>query len=390
MTMHRASKSNWLKLPVRSVYRRSLSSKQVMNSRQAALRWPLVVITLIFLSLVCSAAFTDAEARDIRTERVRFKGGQTGASIKGRIVGYESVSYVLGAEACQTMTVALKPSNLATYFNVYEPGKKPSDQALANSGMTGPMVPDLNKFSGKLPSSGEYTVSVYMMRSAARRKETSRYTLDISISPLGDATKHPPVKNDYADGLQGGPDYWGVTTKSADAKVSIRVSPSAAARVVGNLAGGTVLRNLGCRMAEGRRWCRVETLGAPRMSGWIAGEFLRESSYAGTAAPEQDALVPGTDFHATGNIPCARYAAQPMNQCRFGVVREGQGNGAVTVFWPDGGNRVIFFKNGTPASSDQSEADGDVSLTVGRNADLFTITIGAQRFEIPEAVINGG
>jgi hypothetical protein len=346
-------------------------------------------VALIFLTLVCYAAIA-AQARDIRTEQVRCKGGQTSTSIKGRIVGYESVSYVLGAEAGQTMTIALNPSNLATYFNVYEPGKKPGDDALANSGITGPMIPDLNKFKGRLPGSGEYTISVYMMRSAARRKEVSRYTLDISISALGDTTKLPPVRNDYADGLQGGPDYWDIRTKNADAKVSIRVSPSAAAKVLGNLAGGTVVRNLGCRMAEGRRWCRVETLRAPRMSGWTAGEFLRESSYAGTAARGQDARVPGTEFHATGNIPCARHAGQPMRSCRFGVVRTGRGNGTVTVFWPDGGNRLIFFENGAPASFDQSEADGDVRMTVGRNADLFTVTIGAQRFEIPEAVINGG
>jgi hypothetical protein len=347
-------------------------------------------VALIFLALACYAVPTAAEARDVRTEQVRFKGGETGTSIKGQIAGYDSVSYVLGAEAGQTMAIALKPSNLATYFNVYEPGKKPGDQALANSGLTGPMIPDLNKFSGKLPSSGEYTILVYMMRSAARRKEVSRYTLDISISPLGDATSLPPVRSDYADGLQGGPDYWDVKTKSASATVNIRDAPSGAAPLVGGLAGGTVVRNLGCRMAGGRRWCRVETLGAPRMSGWTAGEFLRESSFAGAAAPAQDALVPGTKFHATGNIPCARYAGQPMNQCRFGVVREGQGNGAVTVFWPDGGNRVIFFENGTPAFFDQSEADGDARMTVGQNADLFTVTIGAQRFEIPDAVINGG
>ena len=321
-------------------------------------------VALIFLLLACYGAAA-AEARNIRTEQVRFKGGQTGTFIKGQIVGYNSVSYVLGAEAGQTMTIALKPSNLATYFNVYEPGKKPGDGALANSGMTGPMIPDLNKFSGKLPSSGEYTVSVYMMRSAARRKEISRYTLDISISALGDTANLPPVRNDYADGLQGGPDYWDIRTKNAAAKVNIRAAPSAAAEVVGNLAGGTVLRNLGCRMAEGRRWCRVETLNAPRMSGWTAGEFLRESSYAGTPTPGQDARVAGTKFHATGNIPCARYAGQPMNQCRFGVVRKGQGNGAVTVFWPDGGNRVIFFENGTPASFDQSEADGEQRQPVG-------------------------
>jgi hypothetical protein len=344
---------------------------------------------LILLASFCIAA-TAVEASDIRIERVRFKGGQTSTSIKGKIVGYESVSYVLGAEAGQTMTITLKPSNTATYFNVYGPGAGPGDRALANSGITGAMTPDLNRFKSKLPTSGEYTISVYMLRSAARRNEVSRYILDISISAFGDTTKLSPVHNDYADGLQGGPDYWDIRTNSAAAKVNVRASPSAAARVLGGLTGGTVVRNLGCRMAEARRWCRIETLNAPRMSGWTAGEFLRESSYTGTSESGGDACVPGTKFNATGNIPCARHAGQPMGSCRFGVVRKGGGNGSVMVFWPDGGHRMIFFEDGTPISFDQSQADGNVRMTVGRNADLFTVTIGTQRFEIPEAVISGG
>jgi hypothetical protein len=191
-------------------------------------------------------------------------------------------------------------------------------------------------------------------------------------------------------GCKGGSDYWDVRTKRAGGKINLRVSPSSAAQVLGSVSGGTVLRNLGCRMAEGRRWCKVETLNAPRLSAWSAGEFLRESSYAGTPTPNRDALVSGTNFNATGNIPCARSAGQPMTTCRFGVARKGQGNGSVTVFWPDGGSRVIFFENGIPANFDRSQADGNVRMIVNQNADLFTVTIGEQRFEIPDAVITGG
>jgi hypothetical protein len=36
---------------------------------------------------------------EIRIETVRFKSGRSSASIKGKITGRESVSYVLGAEA---------------------------------------------------------------------------------------------------------------------------------------------------------------------------------------------------------------------------------------------------------------------------------------------------
>jgi hypothetical protein len=104
----------------------------------------------------------------------------------------------------------------------------------------------------------------------------------------------------------------------------------------------------------------------------------------------EDALVPGTEFNATGQIPCARNAGQPMGQCNFGVKREGNGNGSITVFWPDGGNRVIFFKANTPSSYDESEADGGAKMTVDENNGIFTVKIGDQRFEIFESAMAGG
>jgi len=107
-------------------------------------------------------------------------------------------------------------------------------------------------------------------------------------------------------------------------------------------------------------------------------------------AHSTDAKVPGTGFHATGQIPCARVVGQPMGSCRFGVRREGGGSGSITVFWPDGGNRVIFFSKGAPSRYDESEADGGARMTVHREADLFRVRIGDQRFEIPEAALVGG
>lgn len=118
--------------------------------------------------------------------------------------------------------------------------------------------------------------------------------------------------------------------------------------------------------------------------------FVVNKKTAQPAKPAGDALVAGTEFHATGTIPCARASGQPMGQCKFGVVREGGGNGWVKVFWPDTGNRVIFFKAGTPASYDEAQADGGAKMKVAKNADLFVISIGEQRFEIPDAVISGG
>ncbi|MFO1090102.1 MAG: hypothetical protein U1E46_11065 [Hyphomicrobiales bacterium] len=249
-----------------------------------------------FLVIALMAALaTPAGADAIRTKPVHFAAGTSGATIKDRIKGRDSVSYTLSANAGQRMIVKLKSANASAYFNVYAPGRGPGDEALAISELEGPMVPEMNTFSGVLPASGVYTINVYLYRNAARRGETAAYTLDIQIPPGGGAE---PTAN--------------------------------------------------------------------------------------------DAKVAGTNFNATGMVPCARAKGQPMGQCKFGVERQGQGKAVVTVFWPDGGSRAIFFEQGRPAFFDQSQADGDVKMQVGQEADLWTIRIGDQRIEIPSAVVDGG
>ena len=111
---------------------------------------------------------------------------------------------------------------------------------------------------------------------------------------------------------------------------------------------------------------------------------------APAAGGSADAKVPGTNFHATGEVPCSREEGAPRVRCKFGVVREGNGNGSITIDWPDGGNRVIFFEDNTPMSFDRSEADGNAEMTVGQKDDTYQVKIGPQRFEIPSAVMTGG
>jgi len=107
---------------------------------------------------------------------------------------------------------------------------------------------------------------------------------------------------------------------------------------------------------------------------------------AGNRPPPGDALVPGTQFHATGEIPCARYASQPMGSCRFGVIRRGGGSATVRVLWPDGGARNLYFKGGKLTSSDSK-----AGVYAERAGDLNKVFVGTEeRFEIPDALIYGG
>ncbi len=42
---------------------------------------------------------------------------------------------------------------------------------------------------------------------------------------------------------------------------------------------GAVMHNLGCKMMGEQRWCPVAELEDPGAEGWVAGRYLRESSY---------------------------------------------------------------------------------------------------------------
>jgi len=123
-------------------------------------------------------------AEDIRKETVHFDKGATSATIKGHITGYETIDYVIGAKAGQTLAVAFKTSNRMAYFNVLPPG---SETAL----FVGSMDATGEHYQGTLPADGNYAIRVYQMRAAARRKESAAYTLDVSVTGPAAAAPAP-------------------------------------------------------------------------------------------------------------------------------------------------------------------------------------------------------
>jgi hypothetical protein len=255
------------------------------------------LLTVIAIAWGISASGAD----EIRNVDVRFTAGTSQAALTDAIVGYNSVLYRVGAEAGQTMRVTLSASNGATYFNVYAPGRGPGDEALA----TGQNTQPLNDWTGILPASGEYTVSVYMMRSAARRNERSDFTIDIAV----DGATGGRVDGDFADGLSGGPDFYEVKV-SGGGSLNMRVSASASAQVVTRLSNGQNVRNLGCRMSEGRRWCRIATLADPGFEGWASADFLVEGTGAEQPSrPTQSGAQPSSQGRSSGAEQRVRFAA---------------------------------------------------------------------------------
>ncbi|QTC87747.1 hypothetical protein [Brevundimonas pondensis] len=127
---------------------------------------PLLLAALMAVAL-------PATAQDhSRTERVQFARGASSATLHGNIHGYDTVDYVLAARGGQTLNVRLQPTNASAYFNVTKQG---ADEALFVGSTSG------DRFSGRLPSSGDYVVRVYLMRNAARRDEHANYSLTIGV-----------------------------------------------------------------------------------------------------------------------------------------------------------------------------------------------------------------
>ncbi|MFB1486113.1 MULTISPECIES: SH3 domain-containing protein [unclassified Thiocapsa] len=207
---------------------------------------------------------------EIREERVQFKAGTSGTTLKGNLRGRDTLDYVLGAKAGQHMTVELHTDNPQNYFNILPPGS--SDEAIFVGSSSG------NRFDGTLPDSGDYRIRVYLMRAAARRDEQASYRLSIHIGGDHHQSSAAPT-GDFADGLSGGPDYWEVTGVPRGDTLNVRAGPSSHETVLDEVDNGTLLRNLGCRMSGGHRWCRVAPLGGSGASGWVAGSYLRESAY---------------------------------------------------------------------------------------------------------------
>ena len=244
--------------------------------------WVAATMVLVLAQSVMGTAVADA---GIRQEKVQFAKGASSAVIKGQLKGDAMVDYVVRAAAGQTLSVELQKTNAQNYFNVMPPGSTGSAMFVGDSG---------ENYSGVLPTDGDYIVRVYLMRPAARRGESSNYTLTIGAS-------------------------------------------------------GKALAPI---------------------------------------AASQDALVPGTSYHASAKVKCVPAFETTPRECDAFVIRRGF-DGTATIDIPgSGGKRSILFVKGKPTASNAQAMD---ALTSERKGDVTVVKLGtSERYEIPDALVTGG
>ena len=156
-----------------------------------------------------------------REETVQFAKGSTGASLKGKIKGRESVNYKFTAKAGQTMIAELKSDKASNYFNVLPPG---SEDAIFIGSTLG------NRFEGKLPKDGEYTIRLYLMGKAMSSGLQANYTLALNVeAPAKAATGAATPGFDQKLELHG--ITFHVQSVSAEGKPQILLTPSGLSEV---------------------------------------------------------------------------------------------------------------------------------------------------------------
>ena len=224
----------------------------------------VVVVRALFACALAGASPWAFAADAIEARSLHFAKGASSATVKGSLKGSKTIDYKLRARAGQTMSVTLKTSNLGNYFNVLPPGS--NDVAVFVGSTSG------NDWTGSLATDGEYTIRVYLMRSAARRNETANYTLTVGITggaaavpalgaaPAGDAkVKGTPyhatgkVRCSAGSAAEGSAqcDFGVIRGRPGNAEVHL-TSPGGSKRVL-TFIGAKVTADAGARVTASKR-----------------------------------------------------------------------------------------------------------------------------------------
>ncbi|SFZ84655.1 hypothetical protein SAMN02983003_2139 [Devosia enhydra] len=177
-----------------------------------------------------------------------------------------------------------------------------------------------------------------------------------------------------------------VSLASPSASVNFNVLPEGnpEAIYIGSIYGPDYVG----RIAEaGRYEIRVYQLGAASSEGREASFSLAIGLNAVTLPEQEDALVEGTDFHATGALTCRFEASPDASDCAFGVRRLGGGTASLFITLPSGFVRQLDFASDGAVTAPSAA----LALSATRDGDETIVTLGADAeiYTVPDVVISG-
>jgi len=128
-----------------------------------AIRLALFVLFLGISSTVVSA--------DDPTQRIVFAPGQKTITIKGEVIGYRSLRYLMYAEAGQVLSVTFTSTKKTLRYDVTQAGKRLRD------GSDG----GFEDWTTTIPANGDCAIDVYFKSSDAKKNAEATFTLTISL-----------------------------------------------------------------------------------------------------------------------------------------------------------------------------------------------------------------
>jgi hypothetical protein len=191
-----------------------------------------------------------------RAEVVKFGPGKTATNIRSALRGYDGVTYSIATVQGQTMQLLFAPSNRSCYFNVYAPGKEIGRDEAAFIGSTSG-----NEFGLNPTAAGVYKAQVYLMRNAARRKESCRFQLSIEITGPPGGVSAGVSDQSMMDSCKGSAaQMYGVQPRN------IRISGKVSARNGGFTVDGVTdkgaegLKKLRCIFKSDRQFSHIQAM----------------------------------------------------------------------------------------------------------------------------------
>ena len=293
-----------------------------------------------------------------------YSDGSTKLRINGDKAVVEVNNAIVLTECTLKTTTATQPTtNTAPADNAASPPVSPSqaDQSTSsNANANGIRTQRVQFQPGTNGATVEDTIVGYEGVDYVLNAQAGQYA-NISMATDNGANYFnilPPGSNDEAIfiGSTSGNQFEGTLPASGDYKIRVYLMRSAA------------------RRDEAANY-RLEMIVSGTGDGASAGSNIQD-----------DALVPGTPYNATGNIPCVIGRDGADDSCGFGVVREGGGNGFVEVTNPNGSTVSIYFQNGEAVGAE----GGAGSFSATRQGDETIVFIGEDRYTLPDAVIYGG
>jgi len=188
---------------------------------------------------------------------------------------------------------------------------------------------------------------------------------------------------------EGGPRRWSVTSPEG---LTLRAAPGTDARVIGDIAAGAVLSNLGCMWDGGQVWCAVRVLPGG-MRGVVPADRLRPARGPDGTSPvgvnDSPRRARTRDFDATAEVGCAQEAGEAIGSCSAGVARAGGGDATVVVTFPTGFSRMLYFVNGDFVSANATMSGVGTDTESRIEGETHLLQVDDQRYVLPAEFVFG-